>query len=120
MGQSASQAAAFYKDVAKSKKLWTCKDEGGNPAPLTSSGKRSMPFWSSLNRVNKIISTVPAYSAFEPEEVTWDEFVNEWAPDLTKSDLLVGVNWSGKNAIGYDLKPNDVIANIDYYINKNT
>ena len=120
MGQSASQAAAFYKEVGKNKKLWTCKDDGGNPAPMTASGKRAMPFWSSLNRVQKIIKTVPAYSIFEPEELSWEEFEKVWAPDLEESDLLIGVNWSGKNATGYDLEPKDVIANVAYYIEKNT
>lgn len=120
MGQSASQAAAFYKDVGKNEKLWTCKDDGGNPAPVTSSGKRAMPFWSSLSRVQKIIKTVPAYSVFEPQELKWDEFIAEWVPDLEKSDLLIGVNWSGKNATGYDLEPKDVVANVSYYIEQNT
>ncbi len=119
-GQSASQAVAFYKDVGKNLKLWTCKDDGGNPAPLTSSGKRAMPFWSSLSRVKKIIQTVPAYSIFEPQEVIWEEFVNKWAPDLTCNNLLVGVNWSGKNATGYDLEPNDVISNVSHYIENYT
>ncbi|WP_413662918.1 DUF2750 domain-containing protein [Microbulbifer sp. ANSA003] len=120
MGQSASQAAAFYRDVAKNGKLWTCKDEGGNPAPLTSSGKRAMPFWSTHSRVQKIIKNVPAYSIFEPQELTWEEFEKEWAPNLTDSELLIGVNWSGKNATGYDLEPSDVIANVSYYLDKNT
>lgn len=120
MGQSASQAAAFYKDVGKNLKLWTCKDEGGTPAPLTSSGKRAMPFWSSLSRVQKIIKSVPAYSVFEPLELSWKEFVDEWAQDLAQSDLLIGLNWSGKNATGYDLEPQDVIANVNYYIEQKT
>ncbi len=94
MGQPASQAAAFYKDVSKSGKLWTCKDDGGNPAPKTSSGKRAMPFWSSLSRVEKVIKTVPDYAVFEPEELSWDDFVKIWAPDLTEHELLIGVNWS--------------------------
>lgn len=120
MGQSASQAAAFYKEVGINRKLWTCKDSGGNPAPKTSSGKRAMPFWSSLSRVQKIIKTMPAYSVFEPQELTWEEFKEKWAPDLTNNNLLIGVNWSGKEATGYDLEPKDVVSHVDYYSNNNT
>ena len=87
---------------------------------MTSSGKRPMPFWSSLNRIMKIIETVPAYSVFEPQELSWEEFVQEWAPDLEEDDLLIGVNWSGINVTGYDLEPKDVIANVSYYIEQNT
>ena len=103
MGQSASQAHAFYKDVAKNKKVWTIRDEGGYPAPKTRTGQRSQPFWSTLSRVQKIIKNVPAYNGFEPVELSWDEFRDKWLPGLIKDGLLVGVNWSGKNATGYDL-----------------
>ena len=40
MGQSASQAAAFYREVAQNGRLWTCRDEGGFPQPKTSFGGR--------------------------------------------------------------------------------
>lgn len=120
MGQSASQAAAFYKEVGKNKKLWTCKDEGGVPAPLKSDGRRAMPFWSSLSRVQKIIKTVPAYKVFEPLELSWESFVKDWAPGLKKDGLLVGLNWSGANATGYDIEPNDVVSNTNHYANTAT
>ena len=112
MGQSASQAAAFYKDVAKNKTLWTCQDENGVPAPLKPDGRRSMPFWSSLSRTQKIIASVPDYAAFEPLELSLDSFIKDWAPSLREGKLLVGLNWSGLNATGYDLEVNDVISNI--------
>jgi hypothetical protein len=103
MGQSASQATAFYRDVAKCRKVWAIRDEGGYPAPLKSNGKRAMPFWSSLSRAKKIIETVPAYAPFEAVEISWEKFRDEWLPDLAKDGILIGVNWSGKRATGYDL-----------------
>ncbi|WP_028865083.1 DUF2750 domain-containing protein [Psychromonas aquimarina] len=115
MGQSASQAATFYKDVAKNGKLWTCRDSGGNPAPLKSDGRRAMPFWSSLSRVQKIIKTAPEYSAFEPEELSWNDFIAVWAPDLSEHNLLIGVNWSGVSVTGYDFEPKDVIDNVEFH-----
>ena len=116
MGQSASQAAAFYRDVAKTRKVWTVRDAGGVPAPMTSSGRRSMPFWSSRSRVERIIRGAAAYSGFEPREISWDEFLQTWVPDLRSHRILVGVNWSGKNVVGYDLEPQDVVANVMHAI----
>ena len=115
MGQSASQAHAFYRDVARTRKLWSCCDDVGFPQPKTSFGGRAQPFWSSLTRVQKIIKTVPAYAIVVPYELTWDEFLAEWVPDLKESGVKVGVNWSGKGAVGYDMDPDDVVANVSHY-----
>jgi hypothetical protein len=67
-----------------------------------------MPFWSSLRRVQKIIRTVPAYACFVPKEIGWREFRDNWIPDLERQGFLVGVNWSGRHALGYDVSPADV------------
>jgi hypothetical protein len=83
---------------------------------MTSSGKRAAPFWSSRSRVERIIKTVPAYSAFEPYEISWDEFCNKWARELAEESFLVGVNWSGKRAVGYDLEPKRLIDCVEAVI----
>ena len=110
MSQAASQYAAFWRDVKVSGKVWTVEDDGGFPAPQTRTGQRAMPFWSSLSRVKKIIKTVPAYAGFRPCEMTWPEMRDEWLPDLEESKMLVGVNWSGPRAVGYDIEPSDIRA----------
>jgi len=75
-----------------------------------------MPFWSSRARVEKIIKTVPAYRAFRPLELSWAEFTTDWAQDLAQDGLLVGVNWSGPHARGYDLRPDEVVRNVTHFI----
>jgi len=113
MTQAASQAWAFYRDVAKNQEVWTIRDDGGFPAPKRHDGKRSQPFWSSLSRVEKIIKTVPAYAGFEPYEISWVDFCQAWVPSMTDDGLLVGVNWSGKKALGYDLEPKQVQESVE-------
>jgi hypothetical protein len=113
MGQSASQAHAFYREVAKNRQLWTCRDAGGFPQPKTSFGGRAQPFWSSLSRVQRIIKNVPAYGVFVPHELTWTEFLSKWVHDLKSHGVKVGVNWSGKGAVGYDLEPDDVVKAVE-------
>jgi hypothetical protein len=116
MSQAASQAWAFYREVATNGTLWTVRDEDGFPAPMTASGRRAQPFWSSRSRVEKIIKSVPAYAGFHPHEINWTEFCNKWVPGMTRDGLLVGVNWSGQRAIGYDLEPQDLQRNVEAVI----
>lgn len=118
MTHAASQAWAFYRDVAATQLLWTVCDDAGVPAPWSPRGKRVMPFWSSKSRVERIIKTVPAYSAFEPLQVSWADFYSIWAPDLVKDDMLVGVNWSGGRASGYEIEPMDVIRSVQTLIDE--
>ena len=109
MSQAASQAAKFYREVARNKVIWTVRDKGGFPAPITPSGRRAQPFWSSRSRAEKVISSVAAYAGFEPFEISWSEFESRWVPGLTKDGLIAGVNWSGARATGYDLEPEQLL-----------
>src|SRR5438128_2311758 len=120
MSQSASQAAAFYREVAEDRVVWTVRDAGGFPAPKTSDGTRAQPFWSSRSRAERIISTVPAYSGFQTFEISWEEFCAKWVPGLTKDGLKVGVNWSGKRATGYDPDPQNVVRNVEAVSNRSS
>jgi hypothetical protein len=83
---------------------------------MNCSGERAQPFWSSRARVERIIRSVPAYSGFEPYEVSWADFVRKWVPDLVKDGLLIGVNWSGKRAVGYDIEPDNLVRNVEAVI----
>jgi hypothetical protein len=118
MTQAASQAAAFYRDVAEHLVVWTMDDAEGYPAPKTRTGRRSMPFWSSKSRVQEIIRTVKAYEGFTPVGFTWQDFLTDWLPDLRNGGFLIGVNWSGTSALGYDLEPDDVVANVSAAIER--
>jgi hypothetical protein len=66
-----------------------------------------------LPRVEKIIRNVEAYSEFEPYELSWKEFSEKWVPGLTKDGILVGVNWSGSKATGFDIEPETVKSNVE-------
>jgi hypothetical protein len=59
-----------------------------------------------------VIASVAAYSGFEPVAVTLEEWRSRWLPGLEQDDLLVGLNWSGANATGYDLTPAEVERNL--------
>jgi hypothetical protein len=112
MSVAAPQAAAFYREVARERKVWTVRDGEGIPAPRNASGERAMPFWSSRTRAEAVIKASPAYADFKPVEISWDEFCKKWLPGLTKDGIRVGVNWSGPRAVGYDIEPAAVLRNV--------
>ncbi len=116
MSQAAAQAHAFYCQVARTGKLWTVRDQGGFPQPMTNDGYRAQPFWSSLSRVQRIVKSVPAYAGCEPHEISWPDFRERWVPGLTADNVRVGVNWSGSRAVGYDLLPQEILRNVEYRI----
>jgi hypothetical protein len=113
MSQASSQARAFYRDVAKSRGVWTVRDAGGYPAPKLQNGRRAQPFWSTRSRVERIIKTVPAYAGFVPEEISWEAFCAAWVPGLTRDGLMGGVNWSDRRAVGYDMEDEEVERNVE-------
>ena len=120
MSQSASQAAAFYREAARVRTVWTLRDDGGYPAPKNHEGVRAQPFWSSRSRVQKIVSTVPAYSGFEIVDVPLDDFLDKWLPSLERDGLRVGVNWSGPRATGYDIEPSSIRLALDAALSHDT
>jgi hypothetical protein len=110
---ASAQAAAFFREIVAAGAVWTVRDAAGIPAPVGSEGKRAMPFWSSRTRVEKITRTVVAYRAFEPMKIALDVFRERWLPGLAKDGLLVGVNWSGGTAMGFDFEPETVARRLD-------
>ena len=112
MSVSAAHAKAFYQEVIAEAAVWTVRDSGGIPAPKNGEGRRSMPFWSKASRAGKIVAGVPAYSHFELQQIPIDEFIDRWLPGLAKDGLLIGLNWSGENAVGYDLEPELVLQRL--------
>jgi hypothetical protein len=115
---ASAQAAAFYREVAAELRVWTIKDDGGIPAPAGADGQRAMPFWSSKTRAEKVIASVTAFHGFAPVEISWVEFVSRWAPGLASDGYLVGVNWSGMHATGYDIDASDVVRNVEALIRR--
>ena len=81
-------AADFYSEVTSGGRVWTIRDAGGFPAPQ-GDGSRAMPFWSSRERVERVIASVPAYRAFDPFEIDLEAFLSRWLPGLDRDGLKV-------------------------------
>jgi Protein of unknown function (DUF2750) len=105
----AAQAAAFFKEVAVTGAVWGIRDADGFPAPAGTDGRRAMPFWSTTARAERVIATVGAYAGFEPVRISVAKWMQRWLPGLERDRLLVGINWSGDRAHGYDLDTAEVL-----------
>ena len=81
--------------MAHASAVWTLEDENGIPAPDVGSGRRAMPFWSSRERVERVIAAVPAYAGFCPVEVLLAEFEQRWFPGLERLQLRSSVCRAG-------------------------
>ena len=110
MSVSAAHASEFYDESLREAAAWGVRGVDGFPAPRNSDGVRAMPFWSLRTRVERIIATVDAYAGLEPVEIPLQEFRDRWLPGLESDGLLVGLNWSGSRATGFDVTPADVAA----------
>lgn len=108
---SGAHADGFYKEVLARGQVWAIRDRDGFPAP-ESDGRRVMPFWSRESRAQRVIDSVEAYRDFEVVSLPLDQWRSRWLRGLKRDGLLVGLNWSGARATGYDVDPDDVERNL--------
>jgi len=112
MSVSAAHADAFDRELATGEAVWTIEDDGGVPAPPTGDGDRSMPFWSRESRARAVIEGSPAHAGFRTREIPLADWVTRWLPGLRGDGILVGLDWSGTWATGYDIEPGAVLQRL--------
>lgn len=110
MSLSGAHKAAFRREVPREGRVFTIRDEGGFPIPADADGNRTLPFWSKSSRAERVIGQVAAYRGFEVVEIDLDDWLARWLPGLHRNGYLVGINWSGSRATGFDMTPTQVIG----------
>lgn len=108
MSVSAAHATVFYDEIIRNGEVWGICDAGGIPAPLNGDGERSMPFWSLRSRAEQVIANVPDYRDFEPMAIPLEVWRTRWIDGLEGDGILVGLNWTGVRANGYDFRSAEV------------
>ncbi len=98
-----AQARAFYREVAKGRGVWTIGDARSLLTVEVTGGVRVLPLWSSRYRAEMIVATVAGYAEAKVLGASWDSFVSDTVPSLEESGTLVGPNWGGANASGYEM-----------------
>lgn len=80
-------------------------------------GQEIIPFWSSRSRMAKVQAEHPKYRKFAIKEIPLTEFL-EWLPKLGAAGIGIGVNWSGKRLTGYDVAVKDLLAGLQYWLDR--
>jgi len=117
MTQAASQASAFYEEVASSRRVFTVLDSGSFLV-FRVREIEVVPFWSSQARVQRVQRNHAKYRAFECDESDLERFLGTTLPDLENEAVHVGVNWSGRKLTGYDVAVADLRNNLAYWLDK--
>jgi hypothetical protein len=107
VSQSGSQAAAFFREVARHRTVWYVRDDQGSPAPKTSSGARAMPYWSSRTRAQRAAEVWG--NDLRPGSVSLETWWNDDLPTLVDEGYRVGINWTGPRLVGWDFAVSEVL-----------
>ena len=108
MSLSGAHRAAFRREVPQEGRVFSIRDDRGFPVPEDADGNRALPFWSKSSRAARVVGQAAAYRGFEVVEIGVDDWLDRWLPHLERDGFLVGVNWAGARATGYDMAPRQV------------
>jgi len=109
MSLSGAHKAAFRREAAQEGRVFAIRDAAGYPAPAGADGHRSVPFWSKPTRAQRVVGQVAAYQGFEIVPFSVDDWLAGWLSSLERDGLLVGLNWAGARATGFDMTPAQVL-----------
>ena len=112
MSQSGSQAAAFFREIARHRLVWFVRDDQGSPTPKNDSGQRVLPYWSSQARARRAAAIWG--HGLRAESLPLDVWRTAALPDLADDDLLVGINWTGPRLVGWEFTVAEVLNRIDH------
>ena len=110
MSLSGAHRAAFHREAVRDSRVFAIRDGDGYPAPADEDGYRTVPFWSRATRAQRVVRHVDAYRGFEVVSIAVDEWLTGWLSRLRRDGMLIGVNWAGSRATGYDMTPEQVAA----------
>jgi hypothetical protein len=108
MSLSGAHKAAFRREVTQDNRVFAIRDAEGYPAPADDTGRRAVPFWSKPTRAQRVAGQIEAYRELEVVAIELDDWLGGWLPCLERDGLLVGVNWAGARATGFDMTPAQV------------
>ena len=103
----------FFRDALATGYVYSMLDDGQIPTPTNDDGVRAMPFWSSVERVEKVIEQYEKIGILKPIRIPLAAFKREWLPGIEADKLKVGINWVGRPAAGFDIDPSEVLQHLE-------
>ena len=117
MSIAAAQASAFYEQAAKHGSVFTFLEDG-NFLVFSIRGQDVVPFWSSRSRMAKVQAVHPKYARYAVEEIPLAQFLGETLGLMEAEGIHIGVNWSGKRLVGYDVPVAEVRRNLGHRLSR--
>jgi hypothetical protein len=114
MSIAAAQASKFYEQVVAEGRVFTFAD-ADSFLVFPVHGVDVVPFWSSRSRLRAVRKSHPKYRAFTEDEIALERFLSDTLTLLEQENIRVGVNWSGKRLVGYDITPTDLRRNLAHW-----
>jgi hypothetical protein len=114
VSQSGSQAAAFFKELAHHRIVWSVGDDLGSPTPKTSSGERALPYWSSKTRAQRAADIWG--SGLRVVSTSLESWRTEDLPELADEGYRVGINWTGPRLVGWDFTVAEVLNRLAHVL----
>ncbi|UQU67559.1 DUF2750 domain-containing protein [Couchioplanes caeruleus] len=111
MSQSGSQTAAFFQEIARHQVIWYVRNDQGSPAPMTGSGDRAMPYWSSEVRAQRAVSVWGG--DLRVASMTLQTWRDQDLPQLAEEGLRAGLNRTGPNLVGWDFTVAETLNRLD-------
>ena len=106
MSLSGAHKAAFRREAAQKSRVFSIRDQDGYPGAggrPTAPGR--CPSGPSRPARTRWSARSPHTSDFDVVEIGMDDWLDHWLPGLEQNGYLVGVNWAGARATGYDMAP---------------
>lgn len=103
MSLSGAHKAAFRREAPREGRVFSLRDAGGYPITRDDDGHRALPFWSKSSRAERVAGQVTAFAGFDVVAIPLDDWLTRWLPGLGRDDVLIGLNWAGPRATGFDL-----------------
>ncbi len=110
MSLSGAHKAAFRREAPPEGRVFSIRDDGGYLIAQDDEGHRALPFWSKSSRAKRAVTQVAAFEGFDVVEIPLDDWLREWLPGLERDGVLIGLNWAGPRATGFDLPPLQVAS----------
>lgn len=102
----------FFEEAVQQKMVWTIANEEGYSISTNEQGESVVPLWSSRMKVEKIINSVPIYRGDHALAISLNDFINNRIDEFREDNLLVGANWCGKELMGREFLPSEILERI--------
>lgn len=102
-------AEAFVAAVVEQGDAFTFRTGGDYPI-FPMHGAEVMPFWSSQALAKRVQHDHLEYAEFKIARVDFEHFFHALLPEMAEQGVLIGLNWSGRELLGFDQSAEDLMA----------